>query len=229
MSIKLYNDDCLKTLKQIPDKSIDLVVTDPPYKVISGGNKSEKWKSGYKNSVLYRNDGKIFDHNDISFEEWIPEIYRVLKDNTHCYIMTNVINMENLLKVCRETGFKLHNILVWEKNTMNANRWYMKNCEFTLFLYKGKSKTINNPSSKQVHKFNNIVGNKNHPTEKPIELMKMYVENSSKPGDIVLDPFMGCGTTGVACKELNRNFIGIEIDEKYFNIATDRIFEFDDL
>lgn len=221
--MKIYNENCLDVLKTIPDESIDLVVTDPPYKVISGGHKSEKWKSGYKNSVLYKNDGKIFDYNDIAFDEWIPEIYRVLKEDTHCYIMTNVINMEELLKICRESGFKLHNILVWEKNTMNTNRWYMKNCEFTVFLHKGKSKTINNPSSKQVHKFNNIVGNKNHPTEKPIELMELYISNSSNETDIVLDPFMGAGSTGIACKNLGRDFIGIEIDEKYFKIAEERI------
>lgn len=223
----IYNENCLDIFKIIPNESIDLVVTDPPYRVISGGHKSEKWKSGYKNSVLYKNDGKIFDYNDIKFEDWVPEIYRVLKENSHCYIMTNVINMENLLRVCRETGFKLHNILVWEKNTMNTNRWYMKNCEFTLFLYKGKAKTINNPSSKQVHKFDNIVGNKNHPTEKPLDLMKLYISNSSDENDIILDPFMGSGTTGLACKELNRDFIGIEIDENYYHIAQKRLFGID--
>lgn len=135
----------------------------------------------------------------------------------------SVEEKENLLKVCRESGFKLHNILVWEKNTMNTNRWYMKNCEFTLFLYKGKAKTINNPSSKQVHKFNNIIGNKNHPTEKPVELMELYISNSSNENGIILDPFMGAGSTGVACKNLHRDFIGIEIDEKYFKIAEERI------
>ena len=223
----LRHSDCLDVMKSIPNNSIDLVVTDPPYRVISGGNKSEKWKSGYKNSVLYKNDGKIFENNDIEFEEWIPELYRILKDRSHCYIMTNVINMEHLLTVCRKSGFHLHNILVWEKNTANANRWYMKNCEFTLFFRKGKAKTINNPSSKMVSKVNNIIGNKVHPTEKPIELMKLYVSNSSNEGDTVLDPFMGSGSTGIACKQLNRNFIGIELDDKYFNIAEKRIKDID--
>ncbi len=71
----------------------------------------------------------------------------------------------------------------------------------------------------------NILRNKEHPTEKPIELMKLYIENSSNENDTVLDPFMGSGSTGVACKNTNRNFIGIELDENYFNIAKKRIEE----
>lgn len=223
--IDLKCGDCLDILKNIPNNSIDLIVTDPPYRTISGGNKSEKWKSGYKNSILYKNDGKIFEHNDIDHKKWLKECYRVLKNNSHIYIMTNVLNLFNLEKLATDVGFKLHNLLVWEKNTANANRWYMKNCEYVLFMRKGKAKTINNPSSKTVHKYNNIIGNKLHPTEKPIDLMKFYVSNSSNENDVVLDPFMGSGSTGIACKELNRNFIGIEIDETYFDIAKKRIKE----
>ena len=220
--IDLRNADAIQELKTLPDESVDLVVTDPPYRTISGGTHS-KWKSGYPVSILSKNDGKIFDNNDVNHLEWLQECYRVLKPNTHIYIMTNVLNLFELQSIAEKVGFKLHNLLVWEKNTCNANRWYMKNCEYTLFMRKGEAKTINNPSSKTVHQFNNPVGNKNHPTEKPIDLMKFYIENSSNKNDIVLDPFMGSGSTGVACKELNRNFIGIELDEKYFNIARERI------
>lgn len=221
--IDLRCGDCLDILKNISDNSIDLIVTDPPYRTISGGNKSEKWKSGYKNSILYKNDGKIFEHNDIDHKKWLKECYRVLKNNSHIYIMTNVLNLFNLEKLATDVGFKLHNLLVWEKNTANANRWYMKNCEYVLFMRKGKAKTINNPSSKTVHKYNNIIGNKLHPTEKPVDLMKFYITNSSDKNDVVLDPFMGSGSTGVACVNTNRNFVGIELDEKYFNIAKERI------
>lgn len=221
----LYNEDCLNILKNMPDNSVDLIVTDPPYRVISGGNKNEKWKSGWNSSVLSRNDGKIFDHNNIKFSEWIPEAFRVLKNDSDFYCMTNVMNVKEIITEAEKAGFKLHNILVWEKNNATANRWYMKNCEFTLYFYKGNAKTINNPGSKQVHQFNNILGEKQHPTEKPVELMKFYVENSSNEGDLVLDPFMGVGATGVACNKAGRNFIGIEIDEKYFNIAKHRIEE----
>ena len=225
MEFILNQGNCIDLLKSIESESVDLVVTDPPYRVISGGNKSTKWQSGYSKSVLFKNDGKIFEYNEIDFNEWLPEIYRVLKPNSHFYCMTNVLNIFELMAACSNVGFKLHNILVWEKNTANANRWYMKNCEFTLFLYKGKAKTINDPSSKMVFKVENIIGNKIHPTEKPVELMKLYIENSSSENDLVLDPFMGGGSTGVACKQTNRNFIGFEIDQEYFEIAKHRILD----
>ncbi len=219
---KVYNIDCLIGLKEMPSESVDLCVTDPPYNVISGGNK-DRGTNGFPNSVLNRNDGKIFDFNDINFEDWIPEVYRVLKKDADFYCMINVINLEKLLRIARESGFKLHNVLVWEKNSANPNRWYMKNCEFTCYFYKGEAKTINNPGSKQVHSFKNPIGNKLHPTQKPVELFEMYVNTSSKEGDIVLDPFMGSGTIAVVCKKNRRQYLGFEIDEKYFKICTERL------
>ena len=91
-------------------------------------------------------------------------------------------------------------------------------------MRKGKAKNINNMGTKNVLEINNILGGKKtHPTEKPVELNKIFINNSTNENDTVLDLFMGSGSSGVACKELNRNFIGIEIDEKYFNIAKERI------
>ncbi len=223
--IDLRLGDCLEVMKDIPDGSIDLIVTDPPYRTISGGHNTPKWISGYGNSVLQKNDGKIFNYNDINHKDWLRESYRVLKNNSHIYIMTNLLNLFILKSIAEEVGFELHNLLVWEKNTCNANRWYMKNCEYVLFMRKGKAKSINNASSKTVHKFNNIVGNKKHPTEKPTDLMELYVRNSSKENEIILDPFMGSGSTGVACINTNRKFIGIELSEEYYNIAVRRINE----
>ena len=90
-------------------------------------------------------------------------------------------------------------------------------------LRKGKARNINNMGTKNVLDIPNIIGKKKHPTEKPVELNKILIENSSNVGDVVLDPFMGTGSSGLACKELNRNFIGVEIDEKYYNIAKERL------
>ena len=99
----------------------------------------------------------------------------------------------------------------------------MKNCEFILFLRKGKAKTINNVGSKMIHSFNNIIGNKTNPCEKPVDLLKLYIENSSKKGDIVFDPFCGTGSTLIAAKELGRQYLGYEIDKEYFDIAIKRL------
>lgn len=222
---RLLHDDCLNVLGKMPDKSVDLVVTDPPYKTITGGNSDSKNRK--RPQGMLSGNRKLFAYqNDIKISDWIGEIYRVLKDNTHCYIFTNVLNLNEMINESEKIGFKLHNILVWEKNNCTPSQYYMKNCEYILFFRKGRAKYINNiGDSKTVHKFNNIIGTKKHPTEKPIDLLKFYICNSSKENDIVLDPFMGSGSTGEACLRNNRNFIGIEIDETYYKIAEKRLYD----
>ncbi|PHS22184.1 MAG: site-specific DNA-methyltransferase [Robiginitomaculum sp.] len=215
----ILHTNYLTAITMMNDKSVDLVMTDPPYKVISGGNKSP----GRPVGILSENDGKIFEHNDVDMEVAFKEMYRVLKDDAHIYIMTNFLNMRKFCDLMEKAGFKIHNLLVWEKNNCTPNRWYMKNCEYTIFARKGKAKTINLPGSKTVHQFDNIIGNKNHPTEKPVELIKFYIENSTNEGDIVLDPFMGGGSCAVACRDTKREFIGFEIDPKHFNTTKERL------
>ena len=99
----------------------------------------------------------------------------------------------------------------------------MKNCEFVLFLRKGPARAIYTPSAQMVHDFHNPVGSKSHETEKPADLMRFYIEASSRPGDTVLDPFMGTGATGVAAAQAGRHFIGIEMNRKYFDVARGRV------
>lgn len=219
--IDIRQGDCLELMKDIPDESIDLVVTDPPYKIVQGGctNKAVRLKGSNQEQLK---KGTLFNNNSIKFNEWIPEVYRVLKNNSHCYIMSNDRNINELLNICEKVGFKLLNILVWGKSKHSPNRYYLKNCEFIVFLRKGKAKNINNMGTKQLLLIDNVE-NKNHPSEKPIKLMEILIKNSSNEKDIVLDPFLGSGTTGVACVNTNRNFIGIELDEKYFKIAKERI------
>jgi len=219
----LWNGNAVELLKTIQSETIDLIVTDPPYKIITGGD------SNGKNSI--RPKGILSGNRELmkfipKFSEWLPECYRVLKNGTHAYFMINSTNLTEMLVEVEKAGFKVHNILIWKKNNCTPSQFYMKNCEYIIFCRKGKAKYINNMGgSKTVHDFNNIIGNKVHPTEKPIELMSVYVENSSNENDVVLDPFMGAGSTGIACLKLNRKFIGIEIDENYFDIAQNRIME----
>lgn len=220
----LINGDCLEVMDKIIEQNIkvDAIITDPPYRVISGGN--EKGLSyRHKGSIIEANDGKIFKYNDICFSDWLPKVYQTLKDDSHCYIMTNFLNLKELMIECDRVGFKAHNLLIWEKQNSTPNRWYMKNCEYILFLRKGKAKPINNMGSKTVHKFENPFGNKQHPTEKSIGNMEFYIKNSSNQADIIFDPFMGSATTGIACQNTNRKFIGIELEEKYYNIGIERI------
>lgn len=222
MDIRLMQRDCLEAMKEIEGESVDLIVTDPPYKLITGGDKNGK--NSVRPQGILRGNRKLFKNNQIKISEWMPELYRVLKCNAHCYVFSNSLNLKDMLNLSEQCGFKLVNLLVWEKNNCTPSQYYMKNCEYVLLLRKGKAKWINNiGASKTVHRFNNIISNKTHPTEKPVELMRFYIENSSNENDIVLDPFMGSGSTGVACVNTGRNFIGIEMDEQYFKTAKSRI------
>lgn len=218
--LQLLFGDCLERMKEIPDESVDLCVSDIPYK-LTGGGKGDGVNSKRPKGILSDNSQLMEVPN---FEDWLPELYRVMKNGTHIYLMCNFKNLNDLMNKTNKVGFKHVNLLVWEKNNCTPSQFYMKNCEYTLLLRKGSSKYINDiGGSKTVHKFDNIIGNKVHPTEKPVELMEFYVKNSSDVGDVILDMFMGSGTTGIACSNTNRKFIGIEIDEEYFNIAQDRI------
>ena len=217
---KVMNMDAIKFLKSLPDKCVDLLMTDPPYPVISGGTSNKK---GTPSGMLSKNDGKIFEFNDIKLEEWIPEVYRVMKENSHGYIMTNLLNLEKLMKVCQDVGFKIHNLLVWKKNNATPNRWYMKNCEYTLFIRKGKAKPIDDKGSMTVHEFDNIIGNKLHPTEKPLELTNYYVKNSAVKDGVLLDPFAGLGSSLVSGVLNGMNVLGTEIDKAYHKLSEMRL------
>lgn len=219
---KIINGDSIESMKLLPSEIFDLVVTDPPYKTITGGDINGK--NSERPKGMLSGNRKLFKHQNIKISDWMSELYRVLKENTHCYIFTNSLNLTEMLNESQKVGFKLHNLLVWEKNNCTPSQYYMKNCEYVLFLRKGKAKWINDiGGSKTVHQFNNIIGNKTHPCEKPIDLLKFYIANSSNKNDVVFDPFVGTGSTLVAAKELGRMYFGYELEEQYYDIACKRV------
>jgi DNA modification methylase len=169
----------------------------------------------------YNNNGDIVTC-DITFDEMAPLIHDALADNADAYIMVNDKNQFDAQRAFLDAGFKFHNLLTWNKGTMTPNRWYMKNQEYVVYLWKGRARTINNPSSKQ-EAYVPLTKVTQHPTEKPVILMKHYIENSTEIGDTVLDCFMGTGATGVAAVDLGRKFTGIEIERKWFDVACERI------
>ena len=217
------NADCLEIMDKIPNDSIDCFVSDVPYKLVQGGvtgKLSAKITGVALNfeNVNTKNGNGNFKHNDIKFSDWLPKVFRILKDKSHCYIMVNDRNLQELLNEATKTKFKLLNVLVWNKNNAMPNHWYMKNAEFIVMLRKGGAKYINKQGTKQIIQVDNV-SKKTHPTEKPIELMKILIENSTNENDIVLDAFMGTGATCLASYSLNRKFIGIELDTKYYDFA----------
>lgn len=222
---KVYNIDAINGFKEIPDDCIDLIITDPPYKLnkttgsSTSSAKSESWQGN-----LTAGDKTVNIKNTIKFSQWMGEVYRVLKQQSHFYVFVNDKNLVDLCNEAEKVGFKLHNILVWKKNNCTPNRWYMKNCEFILFFHKGKSFPINNLGSTQLYECNNISGkSKIHPTQKPLEYIDRLIKNSSDENDIVFDPFCGSGTTLVSAIQNRRNYIGFEIDKSHYITTLNRI------
>ncbi len=223
--IKLEFGDCLEIMKKIPNNSLDLIITDPPYRTTSRGSsgtmggywKNEKAKKGY-----------IFNYNNISCKDYLQEFYRILKDKTLCYVMCNNVNLREMLNFGIESGFNFVKCLIWEKGNKICGRYYMGCYEYIILFRKGGDRPINKCGTPDIlkipiKKLKDNDGKNLHDTEKPVELMKILIENSSNENEIVLDAFMGIGGVGVACKQLNRKFIGIEIDKKYFDISKERI------
>lgn len=221
----IIRGDALSILKRIENDSIDLFVSDPPYKVTSRGS------SGGTGGMLTKSinmSGNVFNYNDIKIEEWLPEIYRILKEKSHCYIMTNNKNLHHYLNEIEKCGFNIFKTLIWDKGNVITNMYYMDAHEYIIFCRKGKAKKINNCGTKSIlsipNKKTKVNGKNIHDTEKPVELMEILISNSSNEGDLVLDCFCGAGATPIACKKLKRNYIGIELEEEYVNTSRRRLY-----
>ena len=213
-TVTLWHGDCLELMKNIPDGSVDLVLTDPPYGMA--------FKSNYRKEKY--NEIK----NDKSLEwleKYVGECFRILKYNTAVYFFCSWHNVD-VFKQAIEKKFKIKNILIWEKNNTSMGDLkasYAPKYEMIIFAHKGR-KLLNGFRYADIIKANRT-GNKLHPTEKPVDLLELFIKNSSDENAVVFDGFMGSGSTGVACVNTNRRFIGIELDEGYFNIAKKRIEE----
>lgn len=218
-NVWLMYGDCLEGMKEIPDGSVDLVLTDPPYKVTSRGGRTSA--GGMLLDTLVRK-GEVFAENNTPLSCTLLEVRRVLKDGGHIYLMSNNKNILGHMNTIKECGFTIIKNLIWVKNNKIMSQAYMSQFEYIIFARKGSFKKINNCGTSDVLMFENP-REKIHPTEKPVNLLEVIIGNSSDLGEVVLDPFMGSGSAGVACRNLNRKFIGIELDDKYFNIAKDRI------
>lgn len=239
----IKNIDCRIGLAELPNESIDCIVTDCPYLIVGGGCSEGTYRTKNGNrqpsGIMNRQKtpihcdentdnvraGKMFKHNEIKFEEWLSECYRVLKEGTHCYVMINGRNLKDLQQAAEDAGFVYQNLLAWKKQNATPNRYYLQCLEFILMLRKGAARNVNDMGISNCLSVPNIIGNKRHPTEKPIALMQVMIEQSTNKGDIVLDPFAGSGSTLVAAKRAERNFIGFEIDPKFYDVANKRLYQ----
>lgn len=221
--IKLLCGDCLELLKDIPDKSIDLVVIDPPYEFAQhgGGGAFGSRKREYHNELEADTLTKGFD------TAVLDELVRVMR-KVNIYIWCNKEQIKQYLEYFEGCNMDL---LTWHKTNPvpTCNNKYLSDTEYLLFFREKGVKVYGSYQTKK--KFYVTQTNKQdkdkykHPTVKPVEIMQNIITNSSQEGETVLDCFMGSGTTGVACVNTGRRFIGIEKEEKYFEIAKQRIEE----
>ena len=220
-NITLYNEDCLNILPTIPDESIDLVITDPPY-----GFKYELWRP--KRERLC--DQPILNDNENYYElldETLKECYRIMKDGSAIYIFCGYQKIEGFVELVKKY-FKYKNILVWVKNNWTAGDLYGNygtKTEYVIYATKGRH-ILNGKRNHNVLEYKRIPPTQAHfKFQKPLDLLKFLIEKSSQENDLVLDPFMGSGSTIIAGKLLNRKTIGIEADPNTYEIALNRIKE----
>ncbi len=219
----LYLGDCMEIMKTIEDKSIDLVITDPPYKIeTSGGGLYTQADKQYVKELNSMKDGFS--------EDVLDELCRIMK-KINIYFFCSQKQIIPLLDYFVKKKKCNWNLLTWHKtNPVPAcGNKYLTDTEFILFFREKGVKVYGNYNTKftyYVTPLNQKDKKKyGHPTIKPQEILLNLVTNSSQEGDTVCDPFMGSGSTGVACKSLNRDFVGIEVDNNWYQIAQNRINE----
>lgn len=215
---KIYNEDCLEGMKRIPDGSVDLIVTDPPYLI--------NYKTGHRKDKAHRfNDVILNDDNEQLIVDYVKECYRILKDDTAMYLFCSSHKVD-FFKRELEKEFSIKNMIIWVKNNHTAGDLeyaFGRKYEIVFLVNKGQRK-FNGERLTDIWEFPRVSGDGQlHQNQKPIELIKRCIEKHSNVGDVVFDGFMGSGTTAAAALDTNRNYIGFELDEYYFNVAEKRI------
>ena len=217
--MKLIYGDALDSLQDFKD--IDLILTDPPYNVSIEDN--HIWGLRVRQGL----DFGEWDAHSIEPADWIPLAADTLSKNGSMIVFCGIRQASYIIDVMEKSGLKFKDTIRWIKtNPMprNRDRRYVVDYEFAVWGAKGKwtfhrqNDTYDRPEIRCSYPAKRV-----HPTQKPVQLMEDILRRHSNPGDTVLDPFMGSGTTGIACQNLGREFIGIEKDCKFFESARKRL------
>jgi site-specific DNA-methyltransferase (adenine-specific) len=210
--------DAVEYLRSLPDASVDLVLTDPAYESLEK-HRSKGTTTRLKHSKASSNDWfKIFPNS--RFPEFFAEVFRVLKKHRHFYLMCDSDTMFVAKPLGEEAGFKFWKPIIWDKMKIGMGYHYRGQCERVLFFEKGKRK-LNDLGQSDVIPVSRI--RDGYPTEKPVKLLRILIENSTQPGELVVDPFMGSGSTGVAAVAAGRDFAGSDICQEAIDISDDRL------
>lgn len=224
----ILRGDSRDIIKKIPDNSIDFILTDPPYNLgqHSTGNILLPGRSAMNNDVAE------WDMIDFNPEEWADEFIRILKPTGNLFIFTSYNQLGRWYN-CLDHRFDTSNFMIWHKTNPAPKIYkagFLNSCEM-IFTCWNKKHTWNFISQSQMHNFIESpicmrperLSDPKHPAQKPVSILKKMIQIASNEGDIIFDPFMGVGSTGVAALELDRRFIGVELDSNYFKAAKMRI------
>ncbi|GAA9043930.1 site-specific DNA-methyltransferase [Helicobacter pylori] len=228
--IQIYHANAFEIIKDFyqQDLKVDAIITDPPYN-ISVKNNFSTLKSAKRQGIDFGEWDKNF-----RLLEWIKRYAPLVNPNSCMVIFCSYRFISYIADFLEENGFVVKDFIQWVKNNpmpRNINRRYVQDTEFALWAVKKKAKWVfNKPENEKylrplILKSPVVSGLERvkHPTQKSLALMEKIISIHTNPNDIVLDPFMGSGTTGLACKRLERNFIGIESEKEYFQTAQKRL------
>ena len=226
---KVYCGDCLEEMKKLPDESVDSIITDPPY------NTGMKEVSGKARLCHFFDDNLSKEDYKNLIDNSCREFFRVMKQNTGGYIYINWKKMQLWIDYLQKYGFLVKNVIVWDKVVHGLNyQNYAYTYELIIYFTKGKP-NLNNKSPednskgfyRDIWKIKRDMGKSDnidiHETVKQISVVRLPILHITNKNNLILDPFAGSGTTGVACKQLGRNYILIEKEQKYVDIINKRL------
>lgn len=231
MENKFENKDCFEFLKDIPNNSINLVLTDPPYQISKHTNfTSGELKGNYTDRFRVSMDFGKWDkknHNNIDYLKVCQEFYRVCKKGATVIIFWDLWKIQDLANMLTLSGFKQLRFIEWVKTNpvpINSRVNYLTNArEIAVLAVKGSNPTFNSKYDKGIYEYPiEHTSERCHPTQKSLRLFKDLISKHSNEKDVVLDIFLGSGTTAVAAKQLNRVCLGCELDKTYFDKFIER-------
>jgi site-specific DNA-methyltransferase (adenine-specific)/modification methylase len=224
----IYTADSAAFTRNIPDHSVDLILTDPPYNLgnYSTGNIKMDWRADFNNDIA------AWDIDHFSPAAWLPEFRRILKPTGNIVAFTSYNQLGDWHRAF-DPAFDTFQFMVWHKTNPAPKlrrAGFLNSCELIVFAW-NKGHTWNFGKQSEMHNFietpicmgSERVTDPKHPTQKPLSVLRHILKIASNPGDMVLDPFMGVGSTGVAALEMGRRFIGIDKEPPYVRAAKSRI------
>lgn len=228
IDMQLINDDCLKYVKGIPSKSVDLILTDPPYNIAkySTGNINLPGRKALNNDIA------DWDKKTVDPKQLLDDFKRILKPKGNIFVFTSY-NMLGKWHEAFDKEYDTFQFFIWHKTNPAPKIFkngFLNSCEMIICLW-NKGHKWNFSTQKEMHNFFECpicmsperLKEPKHPAQKPIKLLKHIIEIATDENDIVFDPFMGVGSTGVAAKQLKRQFIGCEIQKKYYDACVKRL------